>query len=83
MYSNCDDYITETSIVHYRICEIEFDILFLCYSLVLSDWEMAEFIKAITTLISVDIFINFIILGRNVCKATAEGDMLYGFGFHL
>ncbi|CAG2220370.1 unnamed protein product [Mytilus edulis] len=54
-----------TSMIYYRLYEIEFDVLVFFYTLVLSDWKLTEFTTATTCLASVDIVINIIMLGKN------------------
>lgn len=51
--------------ISYRIYEIEFDILVLFYSLVLSNWEMTDFSTATTLLACIDTLTNTILLGKN------------------
>lgn len=79
---NIDDVLR--SMIIYRIYEIEFDILMLYFSLVLSDWEMNQFTKATTVLALVDIGVNIIILARNVYDIeNKKQNVLYYFKNYL
>lgn len=70
---NIDDVLR--SMIVYRIYEIDFDILMLYYSLVLSDWEMNQFTTATTVLACGDICVNIIILARNVYDTENKNTM--------
>lgn len=70
---NIDDVLR--SMIIYRIYEIEFDILMLYFSLVLSDWEMNQFTKATTVLALADIGVNIIILAKNVYDVENKNKM--------